>query len=118
MTKELTCICCPMGCALTAELEDGKVTNVTGNTCPRGKGYAETELTAPVRSVTTTVITQQGIPVPVKTKTPVPKDKIFDVVRAIKALPVSLPVKMGDVLLVDVCGSGSDIVAARTVENS
>ena len=33
--RELTCIGCPMGCQLTAVLEDGQVTRVTGNTCPR-----------------------------------------------------------------------------------
>ena len=34
--RELTCIGCPMGCQLTAVLENGQVTRVTGNTCPRG----------------------------------------------------------------------------------
>ena len=36
MTKELICINCPMGCMLTAEVENGEVISVTGNTCPRG----------------------------------------------------------------------------------
>ena len=38
--RELTCIGCPMGCQLRATLEDGVVTAVTGNTCPRGDAYA------------------------------------------------------------------------------
>ena len=34
--RQLTCIGCPMGCQLTATLEGGVVTAVTGNTCKRG----------------------------------------------------------------------------------
>ena len=53
--RELTCIGCPMGCQLTAVLEDGQVTRVTGNTCPRGDAYARKECTHPARTVTGTV---------------------------------------------------------------
>lgn len=45
--RELTCIGCPMGCPLTVELENGAVTAVYGNTCPRGDAYARKEVTAP-----------------------------------------------------------------------
>ena len=44
--KEFTCIRCPMGCALRAEVEDGKVVRVTGNTCKRGEDYAQQEAEA------------------------------------------------------------------------
>ena len=53
--RELTCIGCPMGCALTVELDGGAVVSVRGNTCPRGDAYARKEVTAPTRIVTTTV---------------------------------------------------------------
>ena len=115
MTKELICINCPLGCALTAEVEGGEVISVTGNTCPRGEQYAKTELIAPVRTVTTTMMTSGGKPVPVKTKEPIPKDRIFDVVAAVKAQTAALPVKMGDVLLSDAAGTGVDIVSARSL---
>ena len=36
--RELTCIGCPMGCQLTAVMDGSRVTEVTGNTCPRGVG--------------------------------------------------------------------------------
>ena len=118
MTHELICINCPMGCALTAQVEGGEVISVSGNTCPRGEQYAKTELTAPVRTVTTTMITSGGKPVPVKTKEPIPKEKIFDVVAAIKASTAPLPVKMGDVVLSNAAGTGVDIVSARSVNNA
>ena len=34
---ELTCIRCPMGCRVTAQVENGAVVSVTGNTCRRGR---------------------------------------------------------------------------------
>ncbi|MBR1864343.1 MAG: DUF1667 domain-containing protein [Ruminococcus sp.] len=105
MIKELTCICCPMGCALTVEVEGDKVVKVEGNTCKRGADYAVSEITAPTRVVTTTVISVQGRPVPVKTAVPIPKDKIFEVTEKIKSAEVSLPVNVGDVIIEDLYGS-------------
>ena len=56
--RELTCVACPMGCQMTASIDNGVVVSVTGNTCPRGKKYAETECTHPVRPLTTTAYPQ------------------------------------------------------------
>ena len=86
---ELICIGCPMGCPLTVELEDGAVTKVTGNTCPRGDAYGRKEVTNPTRIVTSTVrVTGGTLPaVSCKTRSDVPKGKIFDVVRALPSRP-------------------------------
>ncbi len=75
----LTCIRCPMGCSLHVSVAGDEVT-VTGNTCPRGADYGRQEVTAPVRTVTSTVpVTGGQIPVvSVKTAGDVPKDSIFD----------------------------------------
>ena len=99
--RELTCIGCPMGCPLTVELENGAVTAVYGNTCPRGDAYARKEVTAPTRIVTTTVRVTGGVlaAVSCKTQTDIPKDKIFAVVRALKAVTVAAPVTIGQVVL-------------------
>ena len=115
MTKELICICCPMGCRMTIDLDGEKVVSVTGNTCKRGSAYAVTELTAPVRMVTTTVRTADGVSIPVKTKEPVPKERIFDCVSEIKKAEVTLPVKVGDVIIDNVASTGIPVVAAKTV---
>lgn len=42
--KELTCIGCPRGCTLKIE-RDGDGWSVTGNTCPRGREFAISEMT-------------------------------------------------------------------------
>ena len=67
--RELICIGCPMGCALTVELDGGAVVSVRGNTCPRGDAYARKEVTAPTRIVTTTVRVTGGALAAVSCKT-------------------------------------------------
>lgn len=115
MTRNMICIGCPMGCELTVEVENGKAVSVSGNSCAVGKRYAQTEVSAPTRMVTTTAIAENGTPIPVKTAAPVPKGKIFDVVAAIKSVRVSLPVSIGDVIVKDAAGTGIEIVATKKV---
>ena len=115
---ELTCIRCPMGCRMTATVENGSVTAVTGNTCRRGKEYAMTEAVAPVRTVTSTVLCLGGVRpvVAVKTVPEVPKAKVFDVMDVIRRIRVKAPVHIGDVLLRDAAGTGADIVATAELD--
>lgn len=54
-TRIMNCIMCPLGCEMTVTIEDGAVTSVTGNTCPRGPKYAHDEVVAPKRMLTSTV---------------------------------------------------------------
>lgn len=116
-TRELTCIGCPLGCAVTVTMDDHTVTAVTGNTCPRGDAYARKEVTNPTRIVTSTVRVKNGVfpMVNVKTASDIPKEKIFDCVEALKGITVDAPISIGDILLSDVAGTGVDIVAARNV---
>lgn len=115
--RELTCIGCPMGCQLTAVLEDGQVTRVTGNTCPRGDAYARKECTHPARTVTGTVRVSGGaLPVvSVRTRGDVPKEKVLEVARALHTAAVPAPVQAGQVVLADVCGTGVAVVATKNI---
>ena len=115
---ELTCIRCPMGCRMTATVENGSVTAVTGNTCRRGKEYAMPEAVAPVRTVTSTVLCLGGVRpvVAVKTVPEVPKARVFDVMDVIRRIRVKAPVHIGDVLLRDAAGTGADIVAPAELD--
>lgn len=116
-TRNLTCINCPMGCALTIEMEGNEVVSISGNTCPRGDAYGRKEVTNPTRIVTSTVRVTGGTAdmVSVKTKQDIPKEKIFDCVKALKDVEVQAPVHLGDVIVSDVAGTGVDIVATRNV---
>ena len=117
---ELTCIGCPMGCPLIVTMEDGAVTSVTGNTCPRGDAYARKEVTAPTRIVTTTVRVTGGTlaMVSCKTRSDIPKGKIFDVVRALKDVEVPAPITIGQVLAENVAGTGVDIIATKNIAHA
>lgn len=117
-TKNLTCINCPLGCALTVEMNGETILHVTGNTCKRGEVYARREVTAPVRMVTSTVRVIGGnLPVlSVKTREAIPRERIFACVRELKKISLQAPVHIGDVVLEDAAGTGIDIVATRNVE--
>ena len=103
---------------LTVKTEQGAVISVEGNTCKRGREYGEKEVTAPARTVTTTVTVTGGkIPaVSVRTRTDIPKEKIFDCIRALKGIQIPAPVHTGDIILADAAGTGVDVVATKTVE--
>lgn len=113
--KELICIVCPKNCVLKIDEENGYA--VTGNVCPRGPVYAVSELTDPRRSITSTVrITGADISLcPVRTSQPFPKPLIFEAMRQLNAITISAPVKMGDVVLSNVCGTGIDFIATKSM---
>lgn len=113
----LICINCPLGCALTVTMEDGKVTQVFGNTCPRGDAYGRKEMTNPTRTVTSTIRVMNGhLPVvSIKTASDIPKERINDVMNAIRGITVPAPVRIGDVLLPDAAGTGVSVVATKEI---
>ena len=106
MKRNLTCIICPRGCALCADIQGEQVT-VTGHTCPKGEEYAINECLHPVRTVTATVrvANRYNTMVSVKTETPVAKDAMMDVMEALRSTCVNAPLSIGDEVLEDVCGS-------------
>ena len=116
--RSLTCIGCPLGCQITAELKNGEVVSVNGNTCKRGEDYVKKEVTCPARIVTSTVRVTGGAAsvVSVKTKSDIAKDKIFECVRSLKDVTVQAPIVIGDVVLGNVAGTGMDVVATKSVK--
>lgn len=108
-----------MGCALTVEMEGGQVVSVKGNTCMRGDTYGRKEVTDPTRIVTSTVRVTDGRAdmVSVKTRRDISKGKIFECMKALKDVQVQAPVRIGDVIVSDIAGTGVDLVATRDVES-
>jgi len=112
----LTCIVCPKGCPMTVTLsDDGKVLEVKGNTCPRGKVYADSECTHPVRTVTSTVFTEDGGIVSVKTSAAIPKELVFRVMDEINSIRAPKTTSIGDVIIKNVLDTGADVVASSNV---
>ncbi len=114
MKQRVTCIVCPRGCSMQAELHGERIT-VAGNACRRGEAHAISECTNPVRSLTSSlrVRNRADTMVSVKSAAPVPKGELFAIMARIHATSVDAPVKIGDVLIADVCGT--DIVATADI---
>lgn len=114
MKRALICIICPRGCSLTASDENGTLC-ISGNACPRGEEYAINECTNPVRTVTATIRVSNRVNtmVSVKTANPVRKDRMMEVMDALRHTAVQAPLRIGDVVLQDVCGA--DIVVTKAV---
>ena len=113
--KELICIVCPKGCHL--RVDEANDYAVTGNACPNGIGYGKEELTNPTRIITSTVRAEGGLHArcPVKTVNAIPKGMMFDIMAALDNVVLKAPVKVGDVVIANVCGTGVDVVATSNV---
>ena len=113
--KELICIVCPKGCHLTVDEENGYA--VSGNNCPRGEEYGKNEVIAPKRTITSTVKVSGGLypRLPVKTDKPIPKELIFEAMKLLDAVELTAPVKVGDVVIENVLGTGANFIATRNM---
>ena len=117
MTKEFTCIVCPVSCSLKVESENNEIL-VTGNQCKRGMIFGQNEFTHPMRMLTTTVkIEGQNLHrLPVISTKEIPKEKLKDLVKELYKLTIKAPVKRGDVIVKNISNTGADIIATRTIQ--
>ncbi|MCI8453023.1 MAG: DUF1667 domain-containing protein [Lachnospiraceae bacterium] len=118
MIREFTCIVCPNGCGITAEVENGELLSLTGAICKRGEAYVRQELTDPRRTISSSVAVRNGeLPLAsVRLDTAVPKDRIFDVMQEIGTVRLEAPVYIGDVAIENVLGLGSNVIVTKNVE--
>jgi len=117
-TVEIVCVQCPMGCKLKITMdEENKISDIAGYTCERGKQYAIQEITDPKRIIPSSIKVVNGelALVSVKTDRPVSKKLIPEIMIIIKNSMVTAPVKVGQVLVKNILGTGADIVATRQV---
>ena len=115
MIKNITCIVCPRGCNMTANI-DGENVTVTGFACPKGEKYGIDECISPVRTVTTIVRVnnREDTMLSVKTKNPISKNDIFKVMQSIRKTSVQAPIKKGDIIIPNLYGS--DIIATKSID--
>ena len=116
MEQTITCIVCPVGCRMKVTVEGGEVTGVSNKGCKRGETYARQECLAPTRMVTALAkVKGRATPMSVKTERPIPKSLIFPCMAEInKASPVP-PIAMGQVIVENVCGTGVNIIATKSM---
>lgn len=107
---KLTCIMCPMGCALEVrKTKDGY--SVTGNNCARGEAFGKEEMVAPKRILTALVHTNNGVAA-VKTDRPIDKNKINAVMKELDKVFLK-NAKVGQIVIENVCKTGANIVITK-----
>lgn len=120
MLREYTCIICPNGCEIQANVENGKILSITGNICPKGETYVEQELTDPRRNIATSVLVKNGeLPLAsVRLTAPIPKGEIGKAMEEIRKISLEAPVKAGTVVISGILGYESDVIVTKTVEKT
>ena len=103
------CIMCPLGCEMTYEiLPDGEI-KVSGNNCIRGSQFLKSELTCPMRSVSTLVRYKDKV-VACKTSKAVPKNKITEVLNEAGKVVLDKKPKHHQVIVKDIASTGADLI--------
>ncbi len=116
--KEITCIVCPIGCKILVKTDGKHIKNLDGTKCKRGIDYAEHEALDPRRMLTTSVLVNGGKwpLVSVKSSQPIPKEKVFQVLKEIRKTKTEAPIKSGQKILKNVANTDIDILATKTVK--
>ncbi len=101
MKTSMTCIYCPIGCTLEVVVEKGKV-SVRGNRCPRGCEYARQEIFDPKRVLFTVirVDTPEYRVAAVRSRVPVPKNKIGEILDKLSKIRIPNGLNPGDTIAV------------------
>ncbi|MFR5602054.1 MAG: DUF1667 domain-containing protein [Lachnospiraceae bacterium] len=117
MLREFTCIVCPNGCQIQAQVENGEIVSMEGAACKRGEAYVHQELTDPRRTIATSVSVKGGIlPLAsVRLTSPIPKDRIFDAMEEIRTHTLTAPVQAGDVVIHGLLGYDCDVIVTKHV---
>ena len=109
---EFTCIMCPVGCSLTVtKNKDGKI-SVSGNSCPRGAIFGEKEATSPERMVTTVKRYKTGT-ISLRLNKPISKNLVENCLKEISNFIEPKEVKIGDVLINNVCGTDCNVIVTN-----
>jgi len=117
--KEITCVVCPIGCKILVRTDGAKFEVLKGNKCKKGIEYARNEALDPQRTLTTSVLVEDGKwpLVSVKSSKPIPKEKVFSILEEIKRVKIKAPVESGQTILRNAADTGIDIIATKTVKN-
>lgn len=113
--QEVICISCPLACVVTVMFDDGgNVSGVANNLCKEGEKYAIAECKFPGRVLTTTILTEGSLRklLPVRTEKPIPKEWLIECMRSLSEIKVKPPIKMGQIIVPDIMGTGADLVAS------
>jgi len=116
--QEITCIVCPIGCKILVRSAENQFELLDGNKCKKGVEYARNEALDPRRMLTSSVLVKNGEwpLVSVKSSKPIPKHKIYSVLKEIKKAKVNAPVKLEQIIIKNVADTKIDIVATKSIK--
>lgn len=117
-TKKIICVRCPKGCEITTTLDGYSINYIEGNTCKLGIDYVNNEIKDPRRILTTTVKVINGVHplVAVWTDKPIPKNKIFQLVEALKKVELKAPIELDRIVLENIFNLGINVVTSGKVD--
>ena len=124
MNRTFICIACPVGCEIEARInESGEgpvILEIAGANCIRGRTYVETELKNPMRIVTSSVrVTGGNMPITsVRLTAPVPRNRMMDVIEELRKVRLTAPVSIGQIVIQNILGLGSDVIVTKPVDIS
>lgn len=116
--RTIICLSCPKGCRVKVKANGDDIKDISGHECPQGIEYAKNEYLNPTRILPTTVRVKNGqiALVPVKTASPIPKEKIGEVMQKLSEIEVEAPVELGQVIVNNILDTGVDVVATRSIK--
>ena len=118
MKKEIVCVICPRGCRIKIEGHADQIIKIENYGCTRGIDYASDEFKNPRRILTSSIPiegTKDGRMLPIRSSTPIPKNLIILCMEQIKKTGVKASVQMHQIIIKNILGTGSDIIACRNM---
>jgi CxxC motif-containing protein len=115
--RHFTCVTCPIGCEVEVEVQGSDIVSMRGNKCPKAEEFVLQELVEPMRILTTTVpiLGARWAMLPVRTDRPIPKRLFTEVLKELASIELQAPVRVSDLIIGDVAGTGANIVATRNM---
>lgn len=118
-TSLITCVICPKGCSISVDWTEAngekKIVSVRGNSCKRGEVYASQEVVDPKRVLTSTVklINNELSVLPIRSSSPIRKEKLFEAMDEIKKTVIDRDIKIGDVIIENIASTNVSMISCR-----
>lgn len=118
MTKEIICVICPRGCRIKIEEHANQIIKIENHGCKKGIDYANNEFKNPRRILTSSIPIEgakDGRMLPIRSSAPIPKNLITLCMEQIKKTGVKASVQMHQIIIENILGTGSDMIACRNM---
>lgn len=112
---QITCVCCPNHCLVT--VDESAEPSTSGNQCPNGAAFAQTELRKGTRQVAgeIRIAGAETDRCTVETSCPVPVGSLPEIGAVLKGYRAEAPVVAGQVLIHQIAGTDADLIAVDSV---